>query len=129
MIKNQKNTNMKGNVGVGSAIQYFTSKGFVVSLPLSDSQPYDLIVDTGKVLKKVQVKACASRGESSWSVSLVTVTTNTKRTRQRLFDPASFDLLFILVEDGTRWVIPIEQIRGGSTINVGGKLYGEFIVK
>lgn len=128
MLKNQKNTNMKGNVGVGSAIQYFTSEGFVVSLPLSDSQPYDLIVDTEKGLKRVQVKTSTRKEGISWEVGLRTVTTNTKKTNNKSLDKSAFDILFILVEDGTRWLIPVESIEGCSSINVGGDLYGKFIV-
>lgn len=32
----------KGNSGLGMAIAYFTTNGFVVSIPLNDTQDYDL---------------------------------------------------------------------------------------
>ncbi len=48
-------TKTQGNVGVGQCIAYATSLGYTVSIPLNDSQEYDLIVDNGK-LNKVQVK-------------------------------------------------------------------------
>lgn len=35
----------QGLVGLGEAINYYASQGFIVSLPLNDSQPYDLIVE------------------------------------------------------------------------------------
>jgi hypothetical protein len=50
------NTNQKGNIALGKAIEYFTSKGLVVSVPLTDSQPYDLVVDIQGILYKVQTK-------------------------------------------------------------------------
>ena len=40
------NTNKeKGNSALGIAIAYFSTNGYVVSIPLNDTQDYDLIVD------------------------------------------------------------------------------------
>ena len=50
-----KNTKQQGNVGLGVAIGHFTLNGYIVSVPLNDSQDYDLIVDC-RTLYKVQVK-------------------------------------------------------------------------
>lgn len=33
----------KGNSGLGMAIAYFTTKGYTVSIPLNDTQDYDLV--------------------------------------------------------------------------------------
>lgn len=38
----------KGNIALGRAIQYFTSKGYTVLLPLNDAQDYDLAFDNGE---------------------------------------------------------------------------------
>lgn len=46
----------KGNIALGRAIQYFTSKGYSVLLPLNDAQDYDLAFDDGESIKTVQVK-------------------------------------------------------------------------
>ena len=35
----------KGNTGLGIAIAYYTSNGYIVSIPLNDTQDYDLIVE------------------------------------------------------------------------------------
>ena len=52
------NTNKeKGNSGLGLAIAYFTTKGYTVSIPLNDTQDYDLIIDKNNELKRVQVKS------------------------------------------------------------------------
>lgn len=40
------NTNKeKGNAALGLAIAYFSSNGYTVSIPLNDTQDYDLIVE------------------------------------------------------------------------------------
>ena len=45
MFRECKNTKEQGNIGLGVAIQYFTQNLYTVSLPLNDSQDYDLIVE------------------------------------------------------------------------------------
>lgn len=54
---NFKTNKEKGNSGLGMAIAYFTTNGYTVSIPLNDTQDYDLVVEKGGVLKSVQVKA------------------------------------------------------------------------
>ena len=46
-----------GNAGLSMAIAYFGANGYTVSVPLNDTQDYDLIVDMDGALKKIQVKA------------------------------------------------------------------------
>lgn len=45
-----------GNAALSMAIAYFGSNGYVVSVPLNDTQDYDLVVDKDGKLQKVQVK-------------------------------------------------------------------------
>lgn len=47
----------KGNTSLGIAIAYYASNGYTVSIPLNDTQDYDLIVDKENLLKRVQVKS------------------------------------------------------------------------
>ena len=47
----------KGNSGLGMAIAYFTTKGYTVSIPLNDTQDYDLVIERCNKLYTVQVKA------------------------------------------------------------------------
>ncbi len=54
---NFKTNKEKGNSGLGMAIAYFTTNGYTVSIPLNDTQDYDLVVEKGGVLKSVKVKA------------------------------------------------------------------------
>ena len=53
-----KNSKKQGDAGLGQAIAYFTSQGYDVSLPLTDSADWDLIVEMESGLKRVQVKTC-----------------------------------------------------------------------
>ena len=47
----------KGNTGLGIAIAYYSTNGYTVSIPLNDTQDYDLIVDKNNRIERVQVKA------------------------------------------------------------------------
>jgi hypothetical protein len=51
-----KNSKKQGDAGLGQAIAYFTSKGYDVALPLTDSADWDLIVEMEDGLKRIQVK-------------------------------------------------------------------------
>ncbi len=55
-----RKTQRKGGIAVAQAIASFTRAGYDVSLPLTESAPYDLIVDTGLDLKRVQVRYTSS---------------------------------------------------------------------
>ncbi len=49
-------TQRKGDIAVTQAIATFTKMGFDISLPLTESAAYDLIVDDSLGLWRVQVK-------------------------------------------------------------------------
>ena len=49
-------TNGKGNFSESKVLAAYLEAGFIVSLPFGGGAPYDLIVDTGKRILKVQVK-------------------------------------------------------------------------
>ena len=53
----------KGNSALGIAIAYFSTNGYIVSIPLNDTQDYDLIVDKNNKVEKIQVKStgCITR--------------------------------------------------------------------
>lgn len=47
---------LQGNLGLGQAIAFFTSRGIPVSIPLNDTQKYDLVAEINGVLKKISIK-------------------------------------------------------------------------
>ena len=50
----------KGRAGMSMAIAYFGANGYTVSIPLNDTQWYDLIVEKNGVFSTVQCKATGS---------------------------------------------------------------------
>lgn len=44
-----KSNKEKENSGLGIAIAYYSTSGYIVSIPLNDTQDYDLIVDKNNI--------------------------------------------------------------------------------
>lgn len=111
------NSNKVGNIGMGNAIQHFTSIGMIVSIPLNDSQSYDLVVEDKGVLKKVQVKT--SKGST---IDLRTTMHNSAKAKvkYKLFNNTEFDLLFIVCSSG-RFLIPTSSITCSTSISISNK--------
>lgn len=105
-----------GNAGLAMAIAYFGSNGYTVSVPLNDTQDYDLVVDMGGSLKKVQVKATnTKRYSNSYSLLLKTVSGTTRKVYKTVVD-TDVDYLFCLCGNGTMFLIPKEEISNRNAI-------------
>ena len=66
-------TQKKGDIAVAQSIARFTKMGYDVSIPVTESASYDLVVDFEGVLKKVQVRYCGVK-----EVSLRRIHSNSK---------------------------------------------------
>ena len=97
----------QGTVGLGSAIAYFCSNGYTVSLPIVDNQDYDLIVDIDGKLNKIQVKTSKSIGRTGkYEVQLKSVRSNKTSNIIKYFDKSKVEYLYILLSDGLKYLIP-----------------------
>ena len=111
----------KGNSGLGIAIAYYSTNGYTVSIPLNDTQDYDLIVDKENILKKVQVKATSCRTKyDKYQVALKSCGGTKGKTYKTIIE-TNVDEVFILLENLERYIIPIEKIKNKSTITICNK--------
>ncbi len=94
-----------------------------MAIPLADNQPYDLIVDSPKDgLQRVQVKTTTHRGRSgSFAVDLRTNGGNRSRHTSKGFDRDSCELLYVLTDDGARYLIPTAGITATGGLVLGAK--------
>ncbi len=121
-------TKDQGEVGLADAIAWFTRTGWTVSLPLIDNQSYDLVVDDGEALHRVQVKTSTCRTPAGGlAVELRTNGGNQSRSTSAPFDASSCDLLYVLTDDG-RWLIPTQEISARCSLTLGRK-WQAFAVK
>ena len=97
------------------AIGYFGSQGYTVSIPLNDTQDYDLIVEINGELKKVQVKATNQKVGEAYKVPLRSISGTTKKVYKTVKE-TDIDLLFCLCGDGTMYLIPKNLIVNTNTI-------------
>ena len=123
LLAEQRNSRKKGDAGLGAAIAFFTARGDTVSVPLTDSQEYDLIVDEDGVLKKVQVKATTRSRKGAFEVWLRGNGGGCRSNNYTMkpFDWHEIDYVFVLCGDGSQWFIPADELEHNATsVSVGG---------
>lgn len=119
---------IQGNIGLGKAIEYFTSYGISVAIPLNDTQKYDLIADFNGGLQRISVKTSRfSHNKKSYEVALKNSGGSSGKSIIRKFDNTSCDYLFIYTANNDMYLIPCKDIIAKTTIVVGEK-YTEYIV-
>ena len=113
---------IQGNIGLGKAINYFTSHNHTVALPLNDTQKYDLIVDIDNKLQRISVKTSRYSNEyGSYEVMLKNAGGTSKGSKIRLFDNTSCDYVFIYTANNDLYLIPSNKIDAKNSIKVGKK--------
>lgn len=111
----------KGNSGLGMAIAYFSTKGYIVSIPLNDTQDYDLVVDKDNKIETVQVKSTGcKRKNGNYQVALKSCGGTKGKTYKTIID-TKVDYVFILNELREMYLIPTNQIKNKSTLNLCSK--------
>lgn len=117
----------KGNSGMGLAIAYFTTNGYIVSIPLNDTQDYDLIVDKNNILKRVQVKSTGCKTKyGNYQVALKSCGGTKGRTYKTIIE-TEVELIFIVTENKKMYLIPKEIIKNKATLNLCSK-YSQYQV-
>ncbi len=117
------NPREQGLLGLTDAIRWFGSQGWSISMPLIDSQPYDLVVDDGQKLHRVQVKTTTYRTRYGiYVVSLKTNGGNQSFHTTKPFDHRACDLLYVLTDARTRYLIPTAAFAATTTLSMGEKV-------
>lgn len=93
-------TQRKGDIAVAQAITTFTRLGYDILLPLTESAPYDLAVDTGKKLKRVQIRYTSTK-----EVDLRNIHSNSKGYVVKKTKDNSYDWLYILENEKNEYLI------------------------
>lgn len=129
MFENVINSKKQGDVGMCYAIAYYSRLGWTVSIPITDSQDYDLLVEnTDNNILKVQVRTSRYLTEGgTYQVSLKTCGGNKSGQTIKKMDKNYIDLVFVLVDDGSCYSIPTEKIESSGSMNLGDR-YSEFKV-
>ncbi|HEU5211448.1 MAG TPA: group I intron-associated PD-(D/E)XK endonuclease [Gaiellaceae bacterium] len=95
-------TQRKGDIATSRAIATFTAMGCDVSIPLTESAAYDLIVDNGDELARVQ---CKFTSEHRRQVDLRRIHSNSSGYVVKPTLEGSYDWLYVLDHDGVEYLI------------------------
>lgn len=114
----QKNSKLQGNIGIGRAISHFTTQGHIVSIPITDSQDYDLVVDINNNLQKIQVKTTRYSENNCFKVNLKVCGGNKSSNTIKNFDNNKVDILFVLTEKNDIYIIPSKEIKQKTSISL-----------
>ena len=111
----------KGNCGLGIAIAYFTTNGYIVSIPLNDTQDYDLLIDKDNKIESVQVKYTSCKTKyGNYQVALKSCGGTKGNTYKTVID-TNVDYLFVVTKETDMYMIPKEIISKRSTLNLCDK--------
>ena len=96
-----------GRIGLSMAINYFTVKGYTVSLPMNDTQWYDLVIEKDGIFQTVQCKATQTdKGEIN-----LRSTGGTKGTvYDNVTEHSELDYLFCVDKNFSMWCIPMKDL-------------------
>lgn len=95
-------TQRKGDIAKAQAIATFTRLGYDVALLLTESAPYDLLVDDGAGIHRVQVKFC---GDKDGEVGLRRVHSNSKGYVTKFISAKVYDWLYVLDGNGVEYLL------------------------
>ena len=114
-----------GNASLGTAIGYFANIGCTVSIPLNDTQDYDLLVDFDGNIKKVQVKGTSFK--TNYGIYQVSLKSSggTKGKIYKTIKNTDIDLVFIATSDGDMYLFPKQEIKNSSSLNLN-ETYKEY---
>jgi hypothetical protein len=97
-----RTTQRKGDIATSRAIAAFTAMGYDVSIPLTESAAYDLIVDSGRDLARAQ---CKYTNDSRRQVDLRRIHSNSTGYVVKHAEEDSYDWLFVLDGAGSEYLI------------------------
>lgn len=95
-----RTTQKKGDLAVAQAIATFTRLGYDVSLPITESTAYDIIIDASGKLYRTQV-----RYSSIQDVELRRIHSNSQGYVVKKTKKNAYDWLYILFPNGKEYLI------------------------
>lgn len=111
-------SNQKGNIALGKAISYFVENQYVVSLPLNDTQYYDLIIEKNGYIQTVQVKFCGATSKTGGYICSLRTISGSTRQKSYTVTESNVHLLFCYCNNGDSYLIPKEDLKNINTITL-----------
>jgi len=91
---------LKGDIAEQAAVLYALNRGWGVLTPVGDRLPYDLVIDTGVKLIKIQVKsAWFDAAKQNWVVDNRRTKTNRRKMIRADYSNSDFDFAVLYIDD------------------------------
>ncbi len=120
----------KGDLAAAQAIHYFMTHRYEVCLPIGDKKPYDIIIEKDGVLARVQIKyAGYYNGDKKYKAALRSMGGNQSYHSAKKYADTDFDVLFVYVENGRKFVIPWPELPIRNSLAIEASKYAQYEVK
>ncbi len=96
-----------GRIGLSMAINYFTIQGYTISLPLNDTQWYDMVVEKDNQFFTVQCKATMTE---DGSISLKSCGGTSGIAYDSILNHPELNYIFCVNKNFECWLIPVADI-------------------
>lgn len=97
-----------GRIGMSMAINYYTCQGYTISIPLNDTQWYDLIVEKDGQFKTVQCKATQTE---DGAIDFRSTGETNGGTYDNILNHSELDYLFCVDKNFNMFNIPLSAIK------------------
>lgn len=95
------------------AINYFTLQGYTISLPLNDTQWYDMVIEKNNIFQTVQCKCTFTQDDT---IILKSSGGTKGEVYDNIINHPELDYLFCVNKELNCWLIPIKDIiKAGNT--------------
>lgn len=122
-LNQTKNTKQQGDIGMGLAIAWFTQNGYRVSIPLTDSQDYDVVVESDYRFYSVQIRTTYYKKPNGiYQLNLRVFGGNRSGTgKVKHIDPEVVDYLFAVTDASDMYLIPTKVVTAKNVLSLGEK--------
>lgn len=97
--------------------------GFDISVPAFNVARYDLLVDTGREILKIQIKKALAKSNSSFTISTQTQNTNVKTGKKKHRYTTDEVDYFATVWENQVYLIPVDEVSASKTIKFNDTTY------
>lgn len=104
---NEINRKQIGRIGLSMAINYFTIQGYTISLPINDTQWYDLVIEKNGKFYTVQCKATQTENSE---INLRNKGGTKGKEYDNVINHSELDYLFCVNKDLKMWNIPMKDL-------------------
>lgn len=107
-----------GRIGLSMAINYFTIMGYTISIPINDTQWYDLVIEKNGVFETIQCKATQTKEKV---IDLRSTGGTNGGVYDNIFNHSELDYLFCVDNEFNMWLIPVKEITTKTAITLRTK--------